>query len=74
MKALKQKLQVAKQETKPENPEQEVEWLTKRLEVAMEAVLTSEEIIEHERANRKEMSRDLKERNATLMELINNER
>ena len=40
----------------------------------MAAISTSEEIISHERANRKEMSRDLKERNATLKELIASEK
>ena len=51
-----------------------IEYLTKRLEAAMAAIETSEEIISHERANRKEMSADLKERNATLKELIANEK
>lgn len=51
-----------------------IEYLTKRLESAMAAISTAEEIISHERANRKEMSRDLKERNATLKELIANEK
>ena len=40
----------------------------------MAAISTSETIISHERANRKAMSQDLKERNATLKELIANEK
>jgi len=40
----------------------------------MAAVATCETIITHERNNRKEMSQDLKERNATLKELIANEK
>ena len=51
-----------------------IEYLTDRLEAAMKAITVSEEIISHERANRKEMSRDLKERNATLKQLIDNEK
>lgn len=51
-----------------------IEYLTKRLENALAAVSTCEVIISHERANRKEMSADLKERNATLKELIANEK
>ena len=51
-----------------------IEYLTKRLESASAAISTAEEIISHERANRKEMSQDLKERNATLKELIANEK
>jgi len=51
-----------------------IEYLTARLESAEEAITTCEEIIEHERANRKELSDDLKERNATLKALIEKER
>ena len=51
-----------------------IEYLTKRLESATAAIRTAEEIISHERSNRKEMSQDLKERNATLKELIANEK
>lgn len=59
---------------KPENKDEMIEYLTKRLESAMAAVSTSETIISHERANRKEMSQDLKERNTTLKELIAHEK
>ena len=59
---------------RPENKDQMIEYLTARLEQAMAAIATCEEIISHERQNRKEMSRDLKERNATLKELIANEK
>ena len=45
-----------------------------RLESAEEAIATCEEIIEHERNNRNQMSSDLKERNATLKALIEKER
>ena len=58
----------------PENKDEMIEYLTKRLESATEAISTAEEIIVHERSNRKEMSQDLKERNATLKELIANEK
>lgn len=51
-----------------------IEYLTKRLEFALQAIGTAEEIISHERSNRKEMSQDLKERNNTLKELIANEK
>ena len=59
---------------KPENKDEMIEYLTKRLESAMAAVGTCETIISHERANRKEMSQDLKERNQTLKELIENQK
>ena len=66
MRELKEKLQAAQGVPRPENKDQMIEYLTDRLEAAMKAITVSEEIISHERTNRKEMSRDLKERNATL--------
>lgn len=71
---LKAKLEAAQSKPPPENKDEMIEYLTDRLEQAMAAIATSEEIISHERANRKEMSADLKERNATLKELIANEK
>ena len=71
---LKMKLQTAQAMPKPNNKDEMIEYLTKRLENAMTAIATCETIISHERANRKEMSADLKERNATLKELIANEK
>ena len=59
---------------RPENKDMMIEYLQTRLESAEEAITTCEEIIEHERANRKEMSQDLKERNATLKALIEKEK
>lgn len=53
---LKQKLQNTKNMPRPENKEKMIEYLTSRLESAEEAITTCEEIIEHERKNRKEMS------------------
>ena len=74
LRELKVKLQQAEAMPRPENKDEMIEYLTNRLEQAMAAISTSEEIISHERANRKEMSRDLKERNATLKELIASEK
>ena len=59
---------------KPQSKDEMIEYLTQRLESAMQMITVSEEIISHERANRKEMSQDLKERNATLKELIDSEK
>ena len=74
MRELKAKLQAAQATPVPENKDEMIEYLTKRLESATAAISTAEEIISHERSNRKEMSQDLKERNATLKELIANEK
>ena len=56
LRELKQKLQAAQAMPKPENKDEMIEYLTKRLENAMAAISTCETIIEHERTNRKEMS------------------
>ena len=74
LRELKTKLQAAQAMPVPENKDEMIEYLTKRLESATAAIGTAEEIIVHERSNRKEMSQDLKERNATLKELIANEK
>ena len=74
LRELKAKLQSAQAVPRPENKDEMIEYLRKRLENAMAAVAMSETIISHERANRKEMSQDLKERNNTLKELIANEK
>ena len=59
---------------RPENKDGMIEYLTQRLESAMAAIELSEDVITRERSNRKEMSQDLKERNATLKELIADEK
>mmetsp|Transcript_8662 Transcript_8662/g.11937 ORF Transcript_8662/g.11937 Transcript_8662/m.11937 type:complete len:154 (-) Transcript_8662:511-972(-) len=74
LRELKSKLQVAQAMPKPSNKDEMIEYLTRRLESAMAAISTCETIISHERSNRKEMSKDLKERNATLRELIHSEK
>ena len=63
---LKQKLQDAKDMPKPGDKDKMIEYLMKRLQLAQESVSTCEEIIKHERDNRKEVSQDIKERNAIL--------
>ena len=45
-----------------------------RLESAEQAVIACEEVITHERQNRKTISKELKARNAELRELVNKEK
>ena len=71
---LKQKLLNTKNLPMPSDKDEVIEYLQVRLESAEEAIATCEEIIEHERSNRNQMSQDLKERNATLKTLIEKER
>jgi len=47
-----------------------IEYLTKRPTYAQEAIGTLEVVIDHERSNRKEISQDIKNRNAILKEQI----
>ena len=49
LRELKAKLQAAQATPVPENKDEMIEYLTKRLESAMAAIGTAEEIIEHER-------------------------
>ena len=51
-----------------------IDYLTNRLQSAEDAIKTSEEIITHERNNRKKMSKDLTLRNQALRELIEKEK
>ena len=67
---LKQKLQQAKSMPKPQDKDKMIEYLTKRLTYAQEAIGTLEVVIDHERSNRKEISQDIKNRNAILKEQI----
>ena len=74
LEVLKQKLLNTKNLPMPSDKDEVIEYLQVRLESAEEAIATCEEIIEHERSNRNQMSVDLKERNATLKTLIEKER
>ena len=53
---LKKKLTMMKQMEQPENKEEMIAFLMKRLQAAEEAIMTSEEIILHERNYRKTVS------------------
>ena len=67
---MKEKLQQAKNMPKPQDKDKMIEYLTKRLGVAQEAIGTLEVVIDHELDNRKEISQDIKNRNAILKEQI----
>ena len=55
---------------KPDDKDKMIAYLTKRLQFAQEAIGTLEVVIDHERDNRKEISQDIKNRNAILKEQI----
>lgn len=56
MHALKNKLRALEEMPQPQGKDQIIDFLAKRLKSAEEAIRMCEEIIGHERANRKEMS------------------
>ena len=60
---LKSKLKRMESIKPPEDKDKMIDYLMERLQAAEEAIKVSEEIITHERTNRKEMSKDLKQRN-----------
>lgn len=72
--ALKNKLKALEAMPQPEGKDQMIDYLAKRLKSAEDAIKMCEEIIRHERNNRKEMSQDLKERNATLRSMLEQEK
>jgi chromosome segregation ATPase len=71
--ALKNQLKALEATPKPEGKDQMIDFLGKRVKSAEDAIKMCEEIIRRERNNRKEMSQDLKERNATLRKILEQE-
>lgn len=71
--ALKNQLKALEAMPKPEGKDQMIDFLGKRVKSAEDAIKMCEEIIRRERNNRKEMSQDLKERNATLRKILEQE-
>lgn len=72
---LKQRLRVLSERKPPEtNKDEMITHLMARLEYAEDAIVACEEVISHERLNRKTMSRELKQKNAELRELVNKEK
>ena len=51
-----------------------IDYLAKRLKSAEDAIKMCEEILRHERTNRKEMSCDLKAHNQTLRGILEKEK
>ena len=75
IKELKQRLKVLSDRKPPENNKDEmINHLMARLEYAEDAIVACEQVITHERLNRKTMSKELKNRNAELRELVNKEK
>jgi hypothetical protein len=74
IRVLKQRLKVLTEKKPPENKDELISHLMARLEYAEDAIVACEEVISHERENRKIMSKKLKLKNAELRELVNAEK
>jgi hypothetical protein len=68
-------LKVLSERIPPEtNKDEMILHLMSRLEYAEDAIVACEEVISHERLNRKTMSKELKQKNSELRELVNKEK
>ena len=74
LKQLKQKLQQLSEKKPPENKDELIEHLMDRLQHAETAISACEEVISHERQNRKQISKELKAKNQELRELVDAEK
>lgn len=75
LKALKEKLKKLKDTQPPSEKKDElIKHLMSRLTQAEEALTSAEEVISHERANRKRLSADIKKANQSLRELVEKEK
>ena len=75
IKAIKEKMSKLKdQQPAPEKKDEMIKHLLARLQLAEQAIIESEDTISHERANRKQLSANIKQANAELRELVEKEK
>lgn len=75
IKAIKEKMNKLKdQQPAPEKKDEMIKHLLARLQLAEQAIIESEDTISHERANRKQLSANIKKANAELRELVEKEK
>ena len=74
LKRLKDKLKYLADMKPPTDKDALIHHLMDRLQAAEHAVIASEEVITHERVNRKTISKELKTKNAELRVLVNAEK
>ena len=75
LKLLKEKLKKLK-ETQPSSDKKDelIKHLISRLQSAEEAIIAAEEVISHERANRKRLFQEIKKANGELRTLVEKEK
>ena len=75
IRAIKEKMNKLKdQQPAPEKKDEMIKHLLARLQLAEQAIIESEDTISHERANRKQLSANIKKANAELRELVEKEK
>ena len=74
LKQLKDKLKYLADMKPPTDKDALIQHLIDRLHAAEQAINSSEEVITHERQNRKTISKELNEKNEVLRELVNKEK
>ena len=71
---LKEKLQKLQEKQPPKDKDELIHHLMERLESAEHAIVAAEEVISHERNNRKTISKELKAKNQELRVLVEKEK
>ncbi len=71
---LKEKLKKLQERQPPGDKDELINHLMERLESAEHAIVAAEEVITHERQNRKTMSQELKQKNNELRALVEKEK
>ena len=71
---LKEKLQKLQEKQPPKDKDELIHHLMERLESAEHAIVAAEEVISHERNNRKAISKELKLKNSELRALVEKEK
>lgn len=75
LRALKEKLKaMSTQAPPPEKKDEMIKHLMSRLQQSEDAIRAAEEVITHERANRKRLNADVKKANNDLRELVEKEK
>lgn len=74
LKKLKEKIKYLKEQKPPEDKDELINHLSERLQSAEEAIFEAEEAISHERSYRKRITQELKDKNAELRQLVENEK
>jgi len=74
MSSHKSKLEALQKQAPPKDPEELVQYLMKRLDAAEQSIQAQEKVIFSERELRKQSSKQLKQQNKSLQEMVEKEK